>query len=38
MINCAAQPIKISFGLLKTSAKSLGFIVSPMPNITIIKR
>ena len=34
-MNCATAPMMTSFGLLKTSVKSDGFKVSPMPNMTI---
>ena len=38
IVNCARQPIKMSFGLVKTSLKSSSFNVRPMPNITIINK
>ena len=37
MENCAMKPMIISRGRLKTTAKSAGFIVSPIPNMTIIR-
>lgn len=35
MVNCASEPITTSFGRENTTRKSCGFIVRPMPNITI---
>ena len=37
-VNCARQPIKTSFSCVKTTLKSSSFMVSPIPNITTIKR
>ena len=34
-VNCATAPIMTSLGLLKTSVKSDGFRVSPIPNMTM---
>lgn len=38
MMNCAKHPVMTSLGRVKTSLKSAGFSVSPIPNITIPKR
>ena len=38
IVNCAKHPVMMSLGRVKTSLKSAGFSVSPIPNITIPKR
>ena len=38
IVNCATKPTNTSFGFLTIIKKSFGFIVNPIPNITIINK